>query len=96
MKASLGEMMVIRQRKMHINRFNNGMNKKIRHIVIGKITQNLQAINFIDTHKHDDLTPELILELHKIVTDNTIDNPDDEGKFRRDDDINVVDNRTGK
>jgi hypothetical protein len=38
-------------------------------------------------HKHDDLTPKLILELHKIVTDNTIDNPDDEGKFRRDDDI---------
>jgi Fic family protein len=33
--------------------------------------------------------------MHKIVTDNTIDNPDDEGKFRRDDDINVVDNRTG-
>ena len=59
------------------------------------IYNNYQAINFIDTHKHDDLTPELILELHKIVTDNTIDNPDDEGKFRRDDDINVVDNRTG-
>jgi hypothetical protein len=49
-----------------------------------------QAINFIDTHKHDDLTPKLILELHKIVTDNTIDNPDDEGMFRRDDDIRSV------
>jgi hypothetical protein len=51
----------------------------------GGHTPKNRAINFIDTHKHDDLTPELILELHKIVTDNTIDNPDDEGKFRRDD-----------
>jgi len=59
------------------------------------IYNNYQAINFIDKYKHDDLTPELILELHKIVTDNTIDNPDDEGRFRRDDDINVVDNLTG-
>jgi Tfp pilus assembly ATPase PilU len=60
-------------------------------IFLNVVCQNIKkAINFIDTHKHDDLTPELILELHKIVTDNTIDNPDDEGKFRRDDDINVV------
>jgi hypothetical protein len=26
------------------------------------IYNNYRAINFIDTHKHDDLTPELILE----------------------------------
>ncbi len=59
------------------------------------IYNNYQAINFINEHKHDDLTPKLILELHKIVTDNAIDNPDDAGRFRQDDDINVVDMGTG-
>ncbi|BAS67100.1 Fic family protein [Bathymodiolus septemdierum thioautotrophic gill symbiont] len=59
------------------------------------IYNNYQAIKFIDKHKTDDLTPALVLELHKIVTDNAIDNPDDAGRLRQDDDINVVDNRTG-
>lgn len=60
------------------------------------IYNNYQAIRFIDKHKHDDLTPSLILELHKIVTEGAIDNPDDAGRLRIDNEIKVVDNRTGK
>lgn len=60
------------------------------------IYNNYQAIKFIDNHKHDDLTPSLILELHKIVTEGAIDNPDDAGRLRIDNEIKVVDNRTGK
>ncbi|SFV86065.1 hypothetical protein MNB_SUP05-SYMBIONT-4-957 [hydrothermal vent metagenome] len=70
-------------------------NKKPEDYSQQMIYNNYQAINFINEHKHDDLTPELILELHKIVTDNAIENPDDAGRLRQDDDINVVDNRTG-
>jgi len=51
------------------------------------IYNNYQAIKFIDKHKHDDLTPSLILELHKIVTEGAIDNPDDAGRLRIDNEI---------
>jgi len=60
------------------------------------IYNNYQAIKFIDKHKHDDLTPSLILELHRIVADGAIDNPNDAGRLRVDNEIKVVDNRTGK
>jgi len=59
------------------------------------IYNNYQAVKFIDKHKADDLTPALVLELHQVVTDGTMDNPEDAGRFRQDDDISVVDNRTG-
>lgn len=58
------------------------------------IYNNYQAIKFIDNHKADDLTPALILELHKIVTDQTMDTSD-VGQLRRDNQVNVVDSHTG-
>ncbi|WXU00500.1 MAG: hypothetical protein Ctma_1223 [Catillopecten margaritatus gill symbiont] len=58
------------------------------------IYNNYQAIKFIDEHKTDDLTPALILELHQIVTDGTMDNPADSGRFRQDNEI-VVQSSTG-
>ncbi|SFV89269.1 hypothetical protein MNB_SUP05-SYMBIONT-5-258 [hydrothermal vent metagenome] len=60
------------------------------------IFNNYQAINFIDKHKNDDLTPKLILELHQIVTDGTMDTLADSGRLRINNEIKVVDNRTGE
>ncbi len=37
------------------------------------------------------LSIDLILELHRMITAGTLDNPADEGRFRRDDDVHVVD-----
>lgn len=58
------------------------------------IFNNYQAIKFINDHKEYDLTPSLILELHTIVANGTMNNSD-VGKFRQDNEINVVDNSTG-
>lgn len=60
------------------------------------IYNNYLAIQFINSHKNDDLTPDLILELHKIVAIDAIDNPDDAGRLRGDNTINVVDGQDGK
>jgi Fic family protein len=58
------------------------------------IYNNYQAIKFINKHKNNDLTPSLILELHAIVTNGTMNNSD-VGKLRKNNEINVVDNSTG-
>lgn len=58
------------------------------------IFNNYHAVKFINEHKNDDLTPSLILELHKIVTQDAIEDPDDAGRFRQNNDVKVVDNRT--
>lgn len=60
------------------------------------IYNNYQAIKFIDENKHNDLTPELILELHRLVTIDAIDNPEDAGRLRQDNTIAVYDNNTDK
>lgn len=60
------------------------------------IYNNYQAIQFIDQNKHDDLTPSLVLALHKIVTQNAIDNPDDAGRLRQNNKVYVWDNNSDK
>ena len=56
------------------------------------IANNYRAMQFIREIRNDDLTPELILELHRIVTENTLDKPEATGRLRTDlDDIHVVD-----
>lgn len=59
------------------------------------IYNNYQAIKFINNHKQDDLTLSLILELHAIVTNDTMNDDLDVGRFRQDNEVNVVDNSTG-
>lgn len=55
------------------------------------IFNNYLAMQFIRDYKSEQLTPSMILELHKILTENTLDNPDDAGRYRRkSDDIHVV------
>lgn len=59
------------------------------------IHNNYLAIQFINQHKTDNLTPSLILELHKIMTINTIDKLV-VGRLRKDNTIKVVDNTSGQ
>ena len=53
------------------------------------IANNYQTINYIAEHKTDSLTPELLLQVHQLMTSNTLDSPDDSGRFRKNDDIVV-------
>lgn len=57
------------------------------------ISNNYAAMMFIREAKSTPLTPELILELHKIVTNKTLENKEDEGTFRTRDNVHVFDNR---
>jgi Fic family protein len=59
------------------------------------IVNNYQAMQWIVMHKYDDITPGLILELHQIITDQTLSTIKDEGAFRKDDDVKIVDVQTG-
>ena len=55
------------------------------------ILNNYHAMQFIREFKHEELTPSLIFELHKIVTSNTLENELTAGALRVTDDIQVVD-----
>lgn len=57
------------------------------------IANNYNAMEFINEIANEDLTPELIYELHTILTTDTLDNPDAVGKLRVSDDIYVGDQR---
>lgn len=59
------------------------------------IFNNFQAMELIRSIKHEAITPERILELHKILTEGTLDDPSDAGRLRTTDDVHVVDNRDG-
>ncbi|MEN7981889.1 MAG: Fic family protein [Nanoarchaeota archaeon] len=55
------------------------------------ISNNYETMQFIHKQKNKKITPELILEIQKTVTKNTLDDSADEGKFRDNDDIMVRD-----
>jgi len=57
------------------------------------IVNNYYAMEFINENANEELTPELIYELHKILTVDTLDNPAAVGKLRTSDDIYVGDER---
>ena len=59
------------------------------------IYNNFAAMRHIQEMAQADLTPALICEIHHIITRNTLDNSEDEGRLRQDDTVNVVDNRDG-
>ncbi len=62
------------------------------------IFNNYHAMQFILEFKNEELTPNIILELHKILTEKTLDNENMAGVFRteEDKDIHVVDETTVK
>lgn len=58
------------------------------------IYNNYQTIHFLVEHKGEALTPERLLDLHAMMTEGTLQNPDDAGRFRRDDAVVVEDGIT--
>jgi Fic family protein len=59
------------------------------------IFNNYNTIRFLSEQKNANLSPELLLEIHKKITEKTLDNSKDEGCFRKDNNIFVVDGITG-
>jgi len=55
------------------------------------IFNNFRAMQWIRAHKTEALSPELVLELHRLVTENTLEEADEAGRLRRRDDVRVVD-----
>ena len=55
------------------------------------IANNYQTIQFIVSHKNALLTPELLLRIHQLMTEHTMQNPQESGCFRTNNDV-VVEN----
>ena len=60
------------------------------------VHNNYAAICYITDNKNTPLTPDIILRLHEIMTENTLDNPSDAGQFRTNNDIVVKDSLSGE
>lgn len=56
------------------------------------ILNNYNTINFIREHAKEPLTPAFIMQIHGMMTENTLDVPDAAGRLRRDDENIVVGN----
>lgn len=60
------------------------------------ILNNFNAMRFVDENSDEELTPELIYELHRIVTDGTLDDAAKAGVFRTDEDEIVIQDERGQ
>ncbi len=60
------------------------------------IFNNHRAMAHIRAIKEESLTPDLILDLHRMLTVDTLENAEDAGRLRQADDIHVVDPRDGQ
>lgn len=54
------------------------------------ILNNFITMKYIVQHKNENLTPENLLYIHKLITDNTLEETKDEGRFRENDDVHVI------
>ena len=59
------------------------------------IFNNYRAMQWVRSMKDQALTPEAVLELHRVISERTLENPADAGRLRLPDDIRVRDNRDG-
>lgn len=66
--------------------------RKPRNLSEKMIFNNYQAMQFVRDIKNEALTIETILELHRILTEDTLDDPNSAGRVRTSDDIEVSDN----
>lgn len=55
------------------------------------ISNNYQTIRFIVSHKDSALSPELLLQIHRLMTEHTMQNAQESGRFRSNDEV-VVEN----
>lgn len=60
------------------------------------IANNYKTIQFLSEHKDEPLSKELLLEIHRQISDKTLEKPSDEGKFRDTNDIVISNNITGE
>lgn len=61
------------------------------------VLNNYRAMAFIREHRGEDLTPAIVLELHRILTDGTLERPEMVGVLRSaGDDVRVVESITGE
>ena len=58
------------------------------------ISNNYETIHFIVRNKNQELTPDLLLQIHALMTHKTLDNAEDEGRFRINDDVVVANDIT--
>jgi Fic family protein len=54
------------------------------------IMNNFITMKHIVQHKDEEITPEGLLYIHQLISNKTLDDPEDEGRFRDNDDIHVV------
>ena len=59
------------------------------------ILNNFRAMRFIQEHRDDPLTPTLIFQLHRIVTDETLEDPTKAGQFRDSHDNIIIEDGLG-
>jgi Fic family protein len=59
------------------------------------ILNNFSAMQAIQEFKHEPLTPARVLEIHRMVSEGTLDDPADVGQLRQSNDIRVVNNDDG-
>ncbi len=71
-------------------------NKKPKNISEQMIVNNFTTIKHIVDNKNQKLTKKTLLNIHKLVTNKTMENPADEGRFRRDNVTKVVDPYDGE
>lgn len=55
------------------------------------IANNYNTIQYIVEHKDEPLTEETLLHIHRLMTEKTMDNPEDTGRFRSNDKVVVAD-----
>lgn len=70
--------------------------RKPRDLSERMIFNNYQAMRHIRNLLDQKMTPETVLELHRIVSLGTLENPSDAGRLRESDDVHVVDRGDGK
>ncbi len=71
------------------------MQKKPKDKSQQMIYNNYNTIRFLSDHKDEPLSKDLILEIHKQITENTLERTADEGCFRSTDDIVISDSVSG-
>lgn len=60
------------------------------------ILNNYETIKFITEHKDEQLTKEFLLQIHALISSKTLDDKNDEGRIRTDDNIFVMNGTNGE
>lgn len=71
-------------------------NRKPRNPGEQMIANNYVAMQWIVQNKHTPITESAILQLHRLITNDTLSHKEEEGAFRTTDDVRVIDVQTGE